>query len=72
LLFANFFWSPALPCLSLLYAFSAVFMNIQFNCAHSYLDTACLSSTLLCIIFCFTGVMNKLSHSWSELIIVHN
>ena len=59
-IFVIFFWSPELPCILLLYPFSALLMSIHFNFAQSHLDTACPSSTLLCVIFCFTSMMNKL------------
>lgn len=58
--FTIFFWSPGWPCILLLYPFSALLMSIHFNFAKSHLDTACPSSTLLCVICCFTGVMNHL------------
>jgi len=58
--FAIFFWSPELPCIFLLYPFSALLISIHFNFVQSHLDTACPSSTLLCVIFCFTGMKDKL------------
>lgn len=70
--FAVLFWSPELPCISLLYPISALLMSIHFNFAKSHLDTACPSSTLLCVVFCFTGWWTNCNTCGSELIMVQN